>query len=128
MRIAHENQRMFFLPLFDDNPTKSRPLVSWLVIVICTLVYLYQSGLNARDGYALVVIYGVIPARLFSEFDILTIITSMFLHGGFMHILFNMIWLSFFSKFVLNLFSEKRFLTIYLLGCLLYTSPSPRDA
>lgn len=47
-----------------------------------------------------------------------SILTYSFLHGGFMHILFNMIWLNFFSKFVLNLFSEKRFLTVYLLGAL----------
>lgn len=47
-----------------------------------------------------------------------SILTYSFLHGGFMHILFNMIWLNFFSKFVLNFFSEKRFLTIYLLGAL----------
>ena len=47
-----------------------------------------------------------------------SILTYSFLHGGFIHILFNMIWLNFFSKFVLNLFSEKRFLTIYLLGAL----------
>ena len=47
-----------------------------------------------------------------------SILTYSFLHGGFMHILFNMIWLNFFSKFVMNLFSEKRFLTIYLLGAL----------
>ena len=47
-----------------------------------------------------------------------SILTYSFLHGGFYHILFNMIWLHFFSKFILNLFSEKRFLTIYLLGAL----------
>ena len=47
-----------------------------------------------------------------------SLLTYSFLHGGFMHILFNMIWLNFFSKFILNLFSEKRFLTVYLLGSL----------
>ena len=47
-----------------------------------------------------------------------SLLTYSFLHGGFMHILFNMIWLNFFSKFILNLFSEKRFLTVYLLGAL----------
>ena len=47
-----------------------------------------------------------------------SLLTYSFLHGGFMHILFNMIWLNFFSKFILNLFSEKRFLTLYLLGAL----------
>ena len=47
-----------------------------------------------------------------------SLLSYSFLHGGFMHILFNMIWLNFFSKFILNLFSEKRFLTVYLLGAL----------
>ncbi|MDA9216029.1 rhomboid family intramembrane serine protease [Flavobacteriaceae bacterium] len=47
-----------------------------------------------------------------------SLLTYSFLHSGFMHILFNMIWLNFFSKFILNLFSEKRFLTVYLLGAL----------
>ncbi len=41
-----------------------------------------------------------------------------FLHFGFLHLLFNMLWLHFFSRFVLNLFSAKRYLTIYLLGAL----------
>jgi len=43
-------------------------------------------------------------------------VTYAFLHDSFMHILFNMIFLYVFSKFILNLFTEKRFLTIYLLG------------
>ena len=47
-----------------------------------------------------------------------SLLSYSFLHGGFTHILFNMIWLNFFSKFILNLFSEKRFLTVYLLGAL----------
>ena len=47
-----------------------------------------------------------------------SLLAYSFLHGGFTHILFNMIWLNFFSKFILNLFSEKRFLTVYLLGAL----------
>lgn len=47
-----------------------------------------------------------------------SLITYSFLHGGFWHILFNMLWLSWFSRIILNLFSEQRFLTIYLLGAL----------
>ncbi|OAB81478.1 rhomboid family intramembrane serine protease [Cochleicola gelatinilyticus] len=45
-----------------------------------------------------------------------SLITYSFLHFGFFHILFNMLWLHFFGKFILTLFSEKRFLTVYLLG------------
>ncbi|WP_203292927.1 rhomboid family protein [Luteirhabdus pelagi] len=47
-----------------------------------------------------------------------SIITYSFLHAGFWHIFWNMLWLYFMSRFILNLFSEKRFLTIYLLGAI----------
>lgn len=47
-----------------------------------------------------------------------SIITYSFLHLSFWHILFNMLWLYFFGRFILNLFSERRFLTIYLLGAI----------
>lgn len=58
---------------------------------------------------------------LADDFDVLlfrpwTLITYGFLHFGFFHILFNMLWLYWFGQFVLNLFSGKRLLTIYLLG------------
>lgn len=45
-----------------------------------------------------------------------SVLSYSFLHGGFRHILWNMIGLYFISRFVLNLFTERRFLTIYLLG------------
>ena len=105
---------MFFLPLFDDNPTKSRPLVSWFVIIACILVYLFQSGLSAREDYAFVVLYGVIPERLFSQFDVLTIISSMFLHGGFMHLGSNMLYLWIFGDNVEDAMGKGRFIVFYL--------------
>jgi membrane associated rhomboid family serine protease len=45
-----------------------------------------------------------------------SLFTYSFLHFDFFHLLFNMLWLHWFGKYILNLFSEKRFLTIYLLG------------
>lgn len=47
-----------------------------------------------------------------------SLISYSFLHTGFFHILFNMLWLYFFGRFVLNLFSERRLLTIYLMGAM----------
>ncbi|MBX2828589.1 MAG: rhomboid family intramembrane serine protease [Flavobacteriaceae bacterium] len=47
-----------------------------------------------------------------------SIITYSFLHADFFHVLFNMLYLFWFGRFILNLFSEKRFLTIYLLGAI----------
>ena len=45
-----------------------------------------------------------------------SLVTYSFLHSGFFHLVFNMLWLSFFGRFVLNLFPARRFLTVYLLG------------
>lgn len=47
-----------------------------------------------------------------------SLITYSFIHTGFFHVLFNMLWLYFFGRHVLNLFSEKRFLTVYLMGAI----------
>lgn len=60
---------------------------------------------------------------LSDDFNILlfqpwTLITYGFLHFGFFHLLFNMIWFYWFGQFVLNLFTGKRLLTIYMLGAL----------
>lgn len=105
---------MFFLPLFDDNPAHKRPLISWSVIALCVLIYLYQSGLVPRQDYLLILRYGVIPARLFSEYDVLTIISSMFLHGGFMHLGSNMLYLWIFGDNVEDAMGRFRFLLFYL--------------
>ena len=106
---------MFFLPLFDDNPTKKRPVVSWIIIASCILVYLYQSGLSPRSGFEFVVHYGVVPARLFSDHDWLSVISSMFLHGGFMHLASNMLYLWIFGDNVEEAMGKGRFLCFYLL-------------
>lgn len=45
-----------------------------------------------------------------------SLITYTFLHGGLFHVLFNMLWLYWFGKIVLNIFSDKKFLTVYFLG------------
>ena len=55
-----------------------------------------------------------------------SILTYMFMHAGFLHILFNMLWLYWFGSLFLYFFSGKHLRSLYI--CLLYTSPSPRDA
>ena len=106
---------MFFLPLFDDNPTKTRPLISWLIILLCVLAYMWQSGLHPYAERILIIHYGVVPARLFSEFDIITILSSMFLHGGLMHLGSNMLYLWIFGDNLEDALGKFRFCLFYLL-------------
>ena len=106
---------MFFLPLFDDNPTKSRPIISWLVIALCVIIYLYQTGLSPIAERYFIISFGAIPARFFAEYDYFSLISSMFLHGGFMHIASNMLYLWIFGDNVEEAMGHVRFTIFYLI-------------
>jgi len=90
------------IPLADDNPTHSKPIITIGLIVICCIVFLWQLGLGQSNRAAILAL-GVIPASLLQGALLpealrwvspeLTLITSMFLHGGFMHLIGNMLYL-----------------------------------
>ena len=90
------------IPLHDDNPTSIKPLVSISFIVLCCLVYFWESSLGSQVQQAIYSL-GVIPATLIGSQSLpveialipawLTIFTSMFMHGGWMHLGGNMLYL-----------------------------------
>ncbi len=89
------------------------------LIVINTLVFLlvYLGSFLFNTSKGLLVQWFTLPEGVM-DFIIQpwSFITYSFIHFDFFHLLFNMIWLHFFSRFVLNIFNEKRYLTVYLLG------------
>lgn len=112
------------IPLHDDNPTELNPYITVVLIVICALVFLWQLSLG-KGGTAATYSLGVIPAVLFdlkelpSQLAIVpawtTIFTSMFLHGGWMHLLGNMLFLWIFGNNVEDAMGHGRFTVFYLL-------------
>ena len=112
---------IFALPLYDDNPIRRPPLVTYALIGMCVGAFLWQLGQNAE-----VVAYqfGMIPARLLGyarlspELAIIpawaTIVTSMFIHGGWLHIGGNMLFLWIFGNNVEDLLGRARYLLLYL--------------
>jgi len=114
------------IPLRDDNPSSITPVVSWVLIATCGLAFLWQLSLGPREGQVAVYALGVIPAILFEgarlppEVVVMvppaaTVFTSMFLHGGWMHLLGNMLYLWIFGKNVEDAMGPGRFLLFYLL-------------
>lgn len=114
------------LPLHDDNPTTGRPYVTVGIIIACTLVYLWQHWLLSpagaqRAAYALGVIPAVLTGREWLPDGIAllpasaTVVTSMFLHGGFWHLAGNMLYLWIFGNNVEDATGHVRFLAFYLL-------------
>lgn len=88
------------------------------VFVVINIIFLFFFLFNAHDthGYLLIK-YLAVPAELKSLIKIpWTIITYMFLHQDFLHLLFNMLWLYWFGKIFLEYLNQKRLLSVYLLG------------
>ncbi|MBI4756850.1 MAG: rhomboid family intramembrane serine protease [Betaproteobacteria bacterium] len=112
------------IPLHDDNPTELTPVLTVALIAACVLVFLWQMGLGAA-GERVVMALGAIPAVLLGHArldpaDVLvptgaTIFTSMFLHGGFMHLAGNMLYLWIFGNNVEDAMGHLRFILFYLL-------------
>ena len=116
---------MFFLPLFDNNPTLTRPLITWLIIALCICGFIWQESLNFNAAHNIVYQLGFVPALFFTPAGLppdmslvptwSTIFTSMFLHGGWTHIGANMLYLWIFGDNVEASMGKLKFLLFYFL-------------
>src|ERR1700690_218125 len=112
----------FFLPLYDDNPTGRLPYVTYGLIALCALVFLWQLG---QDDDVVSAAYGMTPAYLFHATALpedaplapwMTIFTSMFLHGGWLHLGGNMLFLWIFGNNIEDVLGHVRYLLLYLVS------------
>jgi membrane associated rhomboid family serine protease len=115
-------------PIRDDNPTRGTALVTIGLLIANVLVFLYQVSLEAggvsgeRAGQAFIEEFGLVPCRLTGACrsgadlpsPILTIFTSMFMHGGLFHVGGNMLYLWIFGNNVEDTLGHTRYLIFYL--------------
>jgi membrane associated rhomboid family serine protease len=99
------------IPLKSTEPVYSAAKVTASLIAINLAVFFYQLSLPSYELNRFVEQWGIVPDRLHLE----SLITSMFLHGGWMHILGNMLFLWVFGRNVEDLIGGGRFLVFYLL-------------
>ena len=115
---------MFFFPLFDDNPSGTRPYVCYGIIALCIFFFFWQSSLPPDLLNQAVNDFGVVPIELLGDQEnsippTLTIFTSMFMHGGWFHLIGNMVFLWIFGDNVEDAMGKTKFLIFYLLCGLL---------
>ena len=113
------------IPLHDDNPTVITPIVTIGFIVACVLVFFYQVSLPPRAGEMFVYQFGAIPAVVFGQAELPqelvalpaygTLLSSMFLHGGFMHLIGNMLYLWIFGNNIEDIMGHGKFVIFYVL-------------
>jgi len=110
------------IPLRDDNPTRSTPAVNYALIALCVLVFLWEVTLPANQAEQAVYQLGFIPAVFFGRADLaqhwiapeLSIVTSMFMHGGWLHLGGNMLYLWIFGDNVEDRVGHARYILLYL--------------
>jgi membrane associated rhomboid family serine protease len=99
------------IPLRDVIPSRTTPYVTVTVIVLNALAWFFELALPRDVLPVFLQFYGVVPA----DFSAPTIITSMFLHGGWSHVIGNMWYLWIFGDNVEDRLGHGRFLVFYLL-------------
>ena len=104
------------LPLKDTLRSRSFPVVNWLIIIVNVAVFVLVE-LSPRQLERFVMTYGVVPRELLSRppQEWLTLFTSMFLHGGWLHLISNMWALYIFGDNVEDRLGSGRYLAFYLL-------------
>lgn len=107
------------IPLRDSIPSQRFPIVNTLVIVLNVLVFLFELSMGSNALNRFILAFGLVPVR----FELiggltpwLTIFTSMFLHGGWAHLIFNMLALYIFGDNVEDRMGHFGYTIFYLLG------------
>ena len=120
------------IPLRDANPVRRAPVVTIGLIAACVVAFAYELGTQSTGGDAalerLFRDYGLVPAQLTSTLgpgadqgsslsgELLTILTSMFLHGGWLHLIGNMLYLWIFGNNIEDRLGRIPFIVFYLAG------------
>jgi len=116
------------IPLKDDNPTRTFPFVTILIIVTNIVVYIYQLTLGQKAETLFILRAGAIPYEIIRFADIhplafipppLTLFSAMFIHGGFLHVAGNMLYLWIFGDNIEDRLGHFRFIVFYLLSGLI---------
>ena len=106
------------LPLTDHNPRRTFPVVTMLIIIVNVIVFLWELQLGPNLQQAIMQI-AFIPARLWAPgylfANLETIVFSMFLHGGFLHIGANMLYLWIFGDNIEDRLGHVRYTVFYFL-------------
>lgn len=103
------------IPLSDEIQATLKPYVNWLLIGSCVLVFLWQFSGGAVHLRRTVIMYGLVPARVLSGSGLHTFVTNIFLHGGWMHLVGNMLFLHIFGDNVEGSYGHLRYLAFYII-------------
>jgi hypothetical protein len=110
------------LPLRDLNPSRTTPWVTWSIMLACVLVFIFEAIQPLALYRALMASYALVPARVSAALAgdddplvLTSVFTSMFMHGGLLHIVGNLWYLRVFGDNVEDRLGHVRYMLFYLL-------------
>jgi len=115
------------IPIRDTAPCHSRPLVTWGIMAICIIVFVAMKLMPDQLSYRLINLYGMVPIRYTNPYyglpfdGYLSFLTSLFLHGNWLHLIMNMWFLFIFGDNVEDRMGRLPFLIFYVVCGLLAT-------
>lgn len=128
-------------PIRDTVPNRSFPATTWLLIILSGIVFLFETTLQPGQLRHFITLFGIVPSEYtkhhyrqhgIPNVHYLPFLTTMFLHGGWLHYLGNMWFLKIFGSKVEDGMGHRRFLIFYLisgiLASLFYIHFSPRSS
>ena len=110
------------IPLRDNVPTRTFPIITITLLVVNTLVYVYAAFMPGAAEKGFVTRFGLVPRELLLSlhdryellpYNVLTLFTSMFLHGGLFHLGGNMLYLWIFGNNIEDSMGHIRFIFFY---------------
>jgi membrane associated rhomboid family serine protease len=105
------------IPIGDDDVRGAGPpVVTWLLIVVNVLAFLFELTLSPPELEQFFLTFGVVPAQIQQGDNLLALLTSMFLHGGWLHIVSNMLFLWVFGNNIEAVLGKTLYLLFYLAG------------
>jgi rhomboid family protein len=112
------------IPLYDSDPLERsrRAYVNWVLIATCVVIYLIQAGGTDNTETIIIRNFALFPVALTGDAitggalpPTLSVLTYMFLHGGWLHLFFNMLFLFTFGDNIEDALGHGRYLAFYLL-------------
>jgi membrane associated rhomboid family serine protease len=109
------------IPIRDNLPSRRFPFVNWFFIVTNTLVFLFEISLGSSNLNAFISNYGLTPTRILSDplHNWITFFTSIFLHGSWLHLIFNMLALFIFGDNIEDRLGHIPYFIFYISGGLI---------
>ena len=102
------------IPLGDENPSRIVPFINWGLIIACVATFIWQTSSGVTFFESTLFEFGIVPQKVLDGEGLYSIVTNIFMHGGWSHLLGNMLFLFVFGDNIEDRLGHIRYIIFYL--------------